>query len=47
MPHLLFLLPLLTSLAHRSRRALALVATVALMGCAGLPKDVERPISTA
>ena len=47
MPHQPFLLPLLTSLAHRSRRALALVATVALMGCAGLPKDVERPISTA
>lgn len=47
MPHLPFFLPLLTSLARHSRRALALVATVALMGCAGLPKDVERPISTA
>lgn len=47
MPHLPFFLPLLTSLAHYSRRALALLATVALMGCAGLPKDVERPISTA
>ena len=47
MPHLPSFSPQLTSLARRSRWALALVATVALMGCAGLPKDVERPISTA
>ncbi|MCO5354417.1 phospholipase D family protein [Acidovorax kalamii] len=47
MPHLPSFSPQLTSLARRSRWALALVATVALMGCAGLPKDVERPVSTA
>ena len=47
MPHLPSFSPLQTSLARRSRWALALVATVALMGCAGLPKDVVRPISTA
>lgn len=37
----------LTSLARHGRWGLALLATVALMGCAGLPKDVERPVSTA
>jgi len=44
----LLLFPLfLTSLGRHARWSLALLATVALMGCAGLPKDVERPVSTA
>ncbi|MDH4418852.1 MAG: phospholipase D family protein [Acidovorax sp.] len=50
MPHQPFFSLLLTSLARRSQWALALTALVALvglMGCAGLPKDVDRPISTA
>lgn len=37
----------LTPLARHTQRSLVLLATVALMGCAGLPKDVERPVSTA
>lgn len=37
----------LTFLGRHARWSLALLTTVALMGCAGLPKDVERPVSTA
>ncbi|RQO82057.1 phospholipase D family protein [Acidovorax sp. FJL06] len=47
MPHLQPPLPPLASLARCCRRAVAVVTTVAVLGCAGLPKDVDRPVSTA
>ncbi len=47
MPYLLSFSLLLTFLRRHVPRVLALAAAVAVTGCAGLPKDVERPVSTA